>query len=58
MLPEVILSTTFLKSEIRKVHLEAKDIPYTQVSLECLYLYACFYSDRLKITKILEIVAG
>ena len=27
MLPEVILSTKFLKSEIRKVHLEARDIP-------------------------------
>ena len=27
MLPEVILSTTFLKSEILKVQIEARDIP-------------------------------
>ena len=27
MLPEVILSTTFLKSEIRKVQIEARDVP-------------------------------
>ena len=29
-----------------------------QVSLEWTYLYACSYSDSLKITKIVEIVAG
>ena len=32
--------------------------PYTQISLKCPYLYACLYSESLKITKIVELVAG
>ena len=59
MLPEVIVSTKLFNSEIRKVQLEARDIPlHAGIFGMPICLYACSYSDSLKITKIVEIVAG
>ena len=58
MLQEVILSTRFLKSEILKVLLEVRDIPL-HASIFGVSINICvFYSDTLKITKIVDIVGG
>ena len=58
MLLEVILLTIFLKSEIRKVQLEARDIPLHACIFGMSYLYACSYRDSLKITKVVVITLG
>ena len=45
-------------SVIRVHRLTREIFPYTQVALEWTYLHAYSYSDSLKITKIVELVAG
>ena len=56
MLPEVILSTKFLKSEILKVQIEARDIPL-HADIFGMDISACMFL-QWKITKIVEIVTG
>ena len=48
----------FLNQKFEKCSKKLEIFPYTQVSLEWTYLHACPYSDSLKITKIVELVAG